>query len=75
MSTSATPGPDEPTMKLGDINAKLAPIQINADGLASLGFEPVSTERNAKHYRESDLRQICLAISNHMLEMADELPA
>lgn len=63
------------TIKLGDINARLAPIQISADGLASLGFEPVSTERNAKHYRESDLRQICLAISNHMLEMADELPA
>lgn len=65
----------EATIKLGEINARLAPISITADGLASLGFEPVAIEKTAKLYRESDFRQICLAISNHMLQIADEITA
>lgn len=62
-------------MRLGEINARLAPISLTADGLASLGFEPVAIDKTAKLYRESDFRAICLAISNHMLELADEIPA
>lgn len=43
------------TVKLGDINARIAPLSISADGLASLGFQPVGTERAAKLYAEDDL--------------------
>lgn len=42
-------------IKLGDINAKIAPLSITADGLASIGFKPAGTERGAKLYAESDL--------------------
>ena len=46
------------TVKLGDINASIAPLSVTADGLASLGFQPVGTERAAKLYAESDLPAI-----------------
>ncbi|MET0332585.1 MAG: YqaJ viral recombinase family protein [Dyella sp.] len=43
------------TVKLGDINARIAPLSITADGLATLGFKPVGTDRAARLYAESDL--------------------
>lgn len=46
-------------IKLGDINARIAPLTITADGLAQLGFASVGTERAAKLYRESDFPAIC----------------
>ena len=46
------------TVKLGDINARIAPLSITADGLAHLGFQPVGTDRAAKLYAESDLPAI-----------------
>lgn len=46
------------TIKLGDINARIAPLTITADGLESIGFKPVGTERAAKLYAESDLLDI-----------------
>lgn len=49
-------------IKLGDINARIAPLSITADGLASLGFQPVGTERSAKLYAESDFVPICRAL-------------
>lgn len=52
---TSTPAPTARTIKLGDINARIAPLSINAEGLASLGFHTVSTERAAKLYAESDL--------------------
>jgi hypothetical protein len=54
------------TMKLGDINARLAPIALTADGLASLGFPFVATDKAAKLYRESDFELICAALVNHI---------
>jgi predicted phage-related endonuclease len=50
------------TMKLGEINALIAPLSISADGLASIGFEPVGKEGAAKLYRASDLPAICAAL-------------
>lgn len=47
--------PTSRTIKLGDINARIAPLSISADGLASLGFRPIGNERAAKLYAESDL--------------------
>lgn len=46
-------------IKLGDINARIAPLSITADGLAALGFQPVGTERAAKLYAEADFPLIC----------------
>lgn len=53
-------------IKLGDINARLAPIQITQEGLESLGIRPVSIIKNARLYRESDFPRICAALINHL---------
>ena len=54
-------------IKLGDINARLAPIQITAAGLAELGFEPVGKEKSAVLFRESDFARICQAIASRAM--------
>jgi predicted phage-related endonuclease len=55
--------PDTGAMiKLGEINERLKPMSITADGLKSLGFEHVATDRASKLYRESDLAAICDAL-------------
>lgn len=51
------------TMKLGDINARIAPISITADGLLTLGFAPVGAGGTAKLYRESDFEPMCRAMA------------
>ncbi len=56
-------------IKLGDINDRIAPLSITADGLARLGFQPVGTERAAKLYRLEDLRPMCHAMAR-VLERA-----
>lgn len=60
------------TIKLGDINALIAPLSISADGLAQLGFAPVGTDRSAKLYRESDFKRICAALSHHLREASTQ---
>ena len=50
------------TIKLGQINERLAPIQITQEGLESLGFRPVNIIKNARLYRESDFPHICNAL-------------
>lgn len=76
---AATKAPEAPaapaktssaTIKLGDINNRLAPIQITAAGLAELGFEPVGKEKSAVLYRESDFAQICAALVNRIQGVA-----
>ncbi|NKF21542.1 YqaJ viral recombinase family protein [Solimonas marina] len=57
-------------IKLGDINARIAPLSISAEGLASLGFEPVATEKNAKLYAESDFVSICNVLSARLQRAA-----
>lgn len=49
-------------IKIGEINARIAPLKIDAEGLAQLGFNPVGTERAAKLYNERDWPAICEAI-------------
>lgn len=53
-------------IKLGQINACLAPIQITAAGLSQLGFDPVGKEKAAVLYRASDFPRICAALINHI---------
>ncbi|RWA37445.1 hypothetical protein XfCFBP8078_07835, partial [Xylella fastidiosa subsp. multiplex] len=58
-TTATTPASTGHLIKLGDINALIAPLSINADGLASLGFVPVSTERATKWYAAAEFPAIC----------------
>lgn len=51
-----------PTMKLGDINALLSPIQLTAEGLVKLGFPHAATDKSAKLYHARDLTNICAAL-------------
>jgi len=46
------------TVKLGDINAAISPLSINADGLAQLGFKPAGNDRAAKLYRADEFPRI-----------------
>jgi hypothetical protein len=56
----------EPTLRLGQINERLAPIALTADGLAGLGFAPAATEKAAKLYRATDFPLICAALVRHV---------
>ena len=53
-------------LKLGEINARLHPISISADGLASLGFPHVATDKSARLYRACDFEAICAAMRRHL---------
>lgn len=63
---------DGRTIKLGDINAALAPLSITAEGLATLGFNQVGTERAAKLYRASDFGLIAEAMIKHIANVVAE---
>ncbi|RLM26536.1 hypothetical protein BIY29_05625 [Brenneria alni] len=61
------PAPDAaPTLRLGQINAHLAPITLTADGLARLGITHATTDKSAKLYHESDFSLICDALLRHI---------
>lgn len=64
--STAAPAESAATIKLGDINSRIAPLSISADGLAQLGFQPVGTERAAKLYRADALPAICQALIQHL---------
>jgi predicted phage-related endonuclease len=61
---------DEPLLRLGQINERLAPIAITAEGLARLGFAHALTDKSAKLYRESDFHRICAALIRHITAAA-----
>lgn len=62
------------TLKLGQINERLAPIALTADGLASLGFPHVAG-KSAKLYREQDFPRICAALVRHIQTVQAGQPA
>jgi putative phage-type endonuclease len=57
------------TIKLGEINAAIAPLSITAEGLASIGFASCGQDRAAKLYRADDLPEILRTLA-HRLNMA-----
>lgn len=65
---------DGKRLKLGDINARLAPIALTADGLAGLGFTHIAVDKAAKLYRESDFPLICNALVAHVNAARDTAP-
>jgi predicted phage-related endonuclease len=58
---------NDTTIKLGKINACLAPIQITQAGLSQLGFDPVGKEGAAVLYLESHFPAMCQAIAKHVM--------
>lgn len=60
--------PVQARIKLGDVNAAIAPLKIDAAGLAELGFQPVGTEGAAKLY--ANLPKIVSALINHLHAVA-----
>lgn len=55
------------TLTLGQINTLLAPIKVDAAGLAELGFEARKVEKStAKHYATSDLPAMVQAMIAHL---------
>jgi predicted phage-related endonuclease len=55
-----------PTLRLGQINERLAPIALTAEGLATLGFKHAATDKAAKLYHESQFEDICAALMSHI---------
>jgi predicted phage-related endonuclease len=55
-----------PTLRLGQINERLAPISLTADGLAVLGIKHAATDKAAKLYHESDFERVCVALVRHI---------
>lgn len=63
------PAADEPaTLRLGQINERLAPISLSAQGLADLGITHSATDKAAKLYRESDFQRICAVLIQRIEE-------
>lgn len=61
---------DHATIKLGDVNAAIAPLTITAEGLASIGFASCGQDRAAKLYRAQDLLMIMHALSDRLKRQA-----
>lgn len=59
-----------PTLRLGQINERLAPLSLTADGLAALGFQHAATDKAAKLYHEQDFPRICAALVRHITAAA-----
>jgi predicted phage-related endonuclease len=68
---AAPAGP--PTMTLGQIKAHIAPFQIDAAGLETLGFPPAGREGAAKLYHHGDLPRILHAAISHLAVVCDQL--
>jgi putative phage-type endonuclease len=71
MAPAAKPD-SEPTLKLGTISERLAPLSITADGLRTLGFEPSKVQGASKLFHESDFSLICAALIAHISEVQDQ---
>lgn len=61
-AATATP----PSLKLGEIQRRIAPLSIDAAGLAVLGFPHVSTQGAAKLYHDQDYPRMLAAMLQHI---------
>lgn len=64
----AAPMPAGDPISLGQIKDWIAPLSIDAAGLASLGFRPASTKGAAKLYACEDFPHICGALARLIAE-------
>lgn len=63
----AAPASTPPTLRLGHINERIAPLSITVEGLRILGFEPAAKDRAAQLYHEADFDHICRALIRHIV--------
>ena len=56
----------EPTLTLGAINERIAPLSISGAGLALLGFEPAGRRKAAVLFHESDWPAMRAAMVKHL---------
>jgi predicted phage-related endonuclease len=71
-----TPAPAaQPSLRLGQINERIAPLTVTAEGLRALGFEAAGRERSAVLYHESDFLPIVRAAIAHLEDVADQRAA
>lgn len=75
MPTKAPAVDTSARIKLGDLNAAIAPLSITADGLAALGFPVVEVDKNAKLYRAADLPAIYAAMVAHIQAVQEKQAA
>ncbi|HFK2884757.1 TPA: hypothetical protein ACGY73_002911 [Stenotrophomonas maltophilia] len=61
-------------IKLGDINARIAPLSISADGLALLGFQPINSTGATKLYDQAQFPDMCRAMIHGLQDAADRYP-
>ncbi len=66
------PEPVGRRIRLGEIQAALAPIQITADGLAHFGFQPVGKDGAAKLYDAAAFQDICNEIITRVRAAKDK---
>lgn len=59
-----------PTLRLGQINERLSPVAVTADGLARLGFAAAGRDRAAVLYHEADFPAMCAALVRHVTAVA-----
>ncbi|HFF6004424.1 YqaJ viral recombinase family protein [Stenotrophomonas maltophilia] len=72
---AATASPREVVkIKLGDINARIAPLSISADGLATLGFKPINATGAAKLYDQAQFPEMCRAMIHGLQDAANQYP-
>lgn len=64
--------PVEPTLKLGTISERLAPLSITAEGLRVLRFEPAKVVGNSKLYHEADFAAIVNAAITHLGDVLEK---
>lgn len=69
------PADSDAVLRLGEINSRLAPISISADGLIALGFYPVWQEKAEKLYREADYHDMVHAIVKRLINALQAQPA
>lgn len=69
------PAESTATIRLGQINERLAPIQLSAVGMGLLGFKSCSKEGAAVLYRESDLPKVCYALIDLLHAVAQQQQA
>lgn len=64
-----------PAMRLGQINERIAPLSISAEGLRTLGFEPAGRDKAAVLFHESDFPSMCAALIRHIGAVQSKLAA
>ena len=60
----------EPTLTLGAINERIAPLSITGAGMALLGFEPAGRRKAAVLFHEADWHAMRTAMVKRLLEAA-----